>query len=336
MPVHLSLDQVHDLSLRALTGSGASRLQAGPVADSMRDAEAEGIRRVGLGYLPTYCEHLRCGKVVGDAVPVLRHPAPGALVADAAFGFAHPAFEAARAGFAAASRTNGTAALAITRSYAAGVIGWFVDRLARDGLVSLAFANSPPAIAPWGGKKAFFGTNPFAFGLPRPDGRPPLIIDQSSSVTAKVNVINAAASDEPIPEGWALDPDGNPTTDAKLGLAGSMAPAGGYKGATLALVVDLMAAAMTGAHFSFQASSFGDNTGGPPGTGQFFIAMDPERFVDGREFADRVETVLGAMLAQEGVRLPGDRRHAHRQEAETAGIELPEALHQRLLGYAAS
>ena len=189
-------------------------------------------------------------------------------------------------------------------------------------------------MAPWGGRRAFFGTNPFAFAVPRADA-PPMVIDQSSSATAKVNVVNAAERGESIPLGWAMDADGKPTTDPKLGLAGSMAPAGGVKGASMALLVDLMAAAMTGSSFSFEASPVANNEGGPPNTGQFFIAVDPERFVGMGRFAERAETEFAAMCEQEGVRLPGDRRHAHRAQAEAEGVELPDALHAKLLGHCA-
>ena len=262
----------------------------------------------------------------------MRRSAAGTVLVDAAHGFVHPAFEAGRTMLGEAARENGIAAMAIGRSYAAGVIGWYVDRLARDGLVAFAFANAPKSMAPWGGKRAFFGTNPFAFAVPRA-GAPPMVIDQSSSATAKVNVVNAAQRGEAIPLGWAMDPDGNPTTDPKAGLAGSMAPAGGVKGASLALLVDLMAAAMTGSSFSFEAPPVANNEGGPPNTGQFFIALDPERFVGIGAFADRIEVEFAAMCGQDGVRLPGDRRHAHRAQAEVEGVELPDALHTKLLGF---
>src|SRR5215467_13660491 len=150
----LSLDAVYDLSSAALEGSGAIPAQAGPVAESVREAEAEGIRNVGLGYLPIYCEHLRCGKVKGDARPHLTETAPAVLRVDAGFGFCHPAFLRALPRFVEMAETTGIAALSITRSYSAGVVGWFVEHLASRGVVALAFANASASIAPWGGRKA--------------------------------------------------------------------------------------------------------------------------------------------------------------------------------------
>ena len=329
--VRLSLDEVLELSLNALVGSGASEKNALPVAESIRDAEADGIRNVGLNYLSHYCEHLRCGKVDGQAEPTWDRTAPAVIVAYAANGFAHSAFTAVLPEFVDSARSNGISSLAINNSYAAGVIGWYVEKLADQGLVALAFANSPAAIAPWGGTGAFFGTNPLAFAFPRSDG-PALIIDQSSSVTAKVNVVHAAQSGEPIPDSWALDRDGQPTTDAKAGLEGSMAPAGGYKGVALAMIVDLLAGGLGGPNMSFNAPSFGDNVGGPPGVGQFFIGIEPRVF--NSTFSERSEQMLKEMCTQPGVRLPGDRRHEHRIRANREGVPLSIVLYRKLKDYA--
>ena len=329
--VRISLEEVYQLSLDALTGCGASRANAKPVAKSIQDAEADGIRNVGLAYLSHYCEHLKCGKVDGTVTATWEKTAPAVIVADAANGFAHSAFMLASDEFVEMVRRTGIGSLAIKNSYAAGVIGWYVDILANRGIIALAYANSPPAIAPWGGTKAFFGTNPLAFGVPR-EGKPPLIIDQSSSVTAKVNVVQAAGSGTEIPDTWAFDRYGKPTTDAKAGLEGSMAPAGGYKGVALAMIVDLLAGGLGGPNMSYSAGSFGDNSGGPPGVGQFFIGIDPRFF--GSDFSERSEGMFATMCSEDNVRLPGDRRYEYRAKAKSEGVSLPETLHQKLLNYA--
>ena len=162
----LSLDQVEDLARRSLAGSGASDHAAGIVGGSMRGAEAEGLRNIGLAYLGVYCEHLRCGKIDGHAVPTVRAGSGATLLVDAAHGFAHVAFDAALDEYVAMTHANGVAAMAVSRSYSAGVVGWFVDLLARRGLVSLAFANSSALMPAWGGSSALFGTNPLGFGSP--------------------------------------------------------------------------------------------------------------------------------------------------------------------------
>jgi (2R)-3-sulfolactate dehydrogenase (NADP+) len=327
----LTLPDVYELSLSALVGSGASRLQATPVAHSIEDAEAEDLRNVGLAYLPVYCEHLRCGKVDGSAVPSVRRAAPAAIQVDAAGGFCHPAFLAAEDDFVALVRELGVACLGITRSYSAGVVGWFADRLARAGLVSLAFANASPLVAAWGGKQPFFGTNPLAFGAPRAAGDP-LVIDLSTSATARVNVIEAATQGRPIPPGWALDRDGRPTTDPQRALEGTVAPLGGHKGTALAIMVDVLAAGLTGASWSYEAGAMLDNTGGPPDVGQLFLALAPERLGASRLDA-RIEEMLTGMCAEPGVRVPGSRRHASRARAAREGVEVPDDLYERLVEY---
>lgn len=331
MTIRMSLKEAYELCRAALLASGANESNAVPVAKSLEDAEAEGIRNVGLGYLSHYCEHLLCGKVDGRAVPRVSQVAPAALRVDAAHGFCHPAYVAAEDAFIALTRDTGIACMTITRSYSAGVVGWFVDRLARQDLVALAFANSPKLVAPWGGKQRFFGTNPLAFGAPR-SGQPPIVVDMSTSATARVNIVELAARNQPIPTGWALDVDGKPTTDPQRALAGTVAPLGGSKGTALALMVDVLAAGLSGAQWSHEAASFGDNTGGPPGVGQLFFALSPERLgVAG--LGERVDGMLADMCADEGAHVPGDRRHAHRARAEREGIEVPESLIEKLKTY---
>ena len=332
MPVTLSLQEVYELSRAALIACGANEANAASVARSVREAEAEGIRNVGLAYLPYYCEHLLCSKVDGQAQPELKQTAPSALLVDAKHGFAHAAYEAGEAALLSLARSQGLAAMGLANSYASGVIGYFADRIARHGLIGLVFTNASASIAPWGGTKPLFGTNPVALGVPRAEA-PPIVVDQSSSTTARVNVVQAAERGESIPDTWALDADGRPTTDPNEGLKGSIAPLGGYKGAGLALLVEVLAAGLVGANWSFQASSLGDNEGGPPNIGQLFIAIDSGLF-GAAGFGDRLETLVAAIHAQDGTRLPGDGRHRARRKAEAEGVSLDEALHARMMDYA--
>ncbi len=318
--MRITLDEAHSIATDALHRAGASPLQAGPVATSIRAAEAEGTRGIGLGYLPWYCQHLRVGKIVGDALPVVQTPRPSVVTVDAAGGFAHPAYEAGEPALIAAARAQGIAVMGVANAYACGVLGYFTDRLARAGLVSIAVTNASSTMAPWGGRVPFFGTNPFAFGAPRPGD--PLVIDLSSSATAYVNLATAAAEGRPIPPHWALDAAGQPTTDAAEGLRGSIAPTGGHKGSALALMVEVLAAGLTGANWSYLASSLGDDAGGSPRLGQTFIAIDPAAMAT--DFVPRTEAMLAAMVAQEGVRLPGARRHANRARINDVGVELTE------------
>jgi (2R)-3-sulfolactate dehydrogenase (NADP+) len=335
MTITLSLKDVDELTMRALTACNTSESNARSVTDSVVASEADGIHSHGLARLPTYCEHARCAKIDGNAEPVLTKPTPALLQIDACDGFAHPAIDLGLAAFPALVKSMGVGLMAVTNSYNCGVVGYHVERIANAGIVALGFVNAPASIAPWGGTRAVFGTNPIACGFPRPDAAP-LVLDQSSSVVAKSEVLVHAQKGESIPEGWGFDNTGQSTTDPRAVLdGGTMAPSGGYKGAGLALLVEIMAAAVTGATLSTHASSFADNSGGPPRTGQLFIGIDPQPASRGA-YADRIAELVRTMLDQEGTRLPGDRRQANREHTATHGVTIRQALHDKLLAYCAA
>lgn len=327
----MTFEQVQALADSALRGCGVSAQNAASVAHSIACAERDGQAIVGLSYLPTYCDHAACGKVDGQARPSLSRRSAVALQVDAGTGFAHPALALGLPHLAEAAKANGVALLAVGNSYACGSLGYFVEDLAARGLVAMMAANASPSIAPWGGKTPFFGTNPIAFGVPRV-GRPPLVIDQSSSTVARVAVFDAHRRGVPMPDGWALDAEGHPTNDPAAGMQGSMMPLGGYKGAGLALMVDVLAAGLTGAHYSHEVSSFGDTSGGPPISGQLVLAFDPDR-LRGPGFAEDLERMLTAMQEGPAVRLPGDRRLQARARHVT-GIPVDPELVETLRRYA--
>lgn len=323
MNSRLTLQQVNELARQALTASGAGAPQSEVVAHSIEEAEAQGVRNVGLAYLPTYCAHLRCGKVDGHAMTRTQMTAPSFLQVDAAHGFAHTAFTSALPEFVSMVRSQGVAMMTIRNSYSAGVLGWFIHRFLEHGLMSLAFANASAMMAPVGGNKPVFGTNPWGFGVPQLEADA-IVADMSSTATARVNVIAAARAGGPIPEGWAIDVDGNPTTDPQAALAGTMAPAAGHKGYALALLVDVLVAGLGSANWSFEASSLLDDSGGPPGVGQCFIAIDPSCCAPG--FTQRIARLAQVIYEQEGARLPGLGRAEHAAYASDHGVEVPDAL----------
>ncbi len=331
----LSLSDIDALARAALAGSGAEGIQLEQTTSAIVEAEADGIRTVGLGYLPTYCEHLRCGKVNGKARPSHEQVAPSAIASDARQGFSFAAFHEAMNDFHHLAHAQGVAALAIRNSTSAGVLGWFVERTAKAGLIGLCFANSSALMAPYGGKHRFFGTNPLAYSVPRGNGLPPLIADMATSQVAYVTVKDHAGKGKPIPLGWGVDRDGKPTTDPNDVLnGGAMAPAGGYKGMLLALLVDVLAGGLAGPNFAFQATSFGSNEGGPPDVGQFLLAIAPQAFGNHGDFSERLEVMLDALGQDEGVRLPADSRWANREKAAQDGIEVPDSLVETLEAYA--
>jgi (2R)-3-sulfolactate dehydrogenase (NADP+) len=322
MPV-LTLAGAEELVIRTLTRCRTSEANARSVARALVAAEADGLKGHGLSRLPSYAAQAKVGKVDGTAEPVVTLPRPGIVAVDAAHGFAYPALGAAEQALPEVARRQGIAAAPIRRSHHCGVAGHPVERLAEHGLVALLFANTPAAIAPWGGRKALFGTNPFAFACPLPEA-PPIVVDLSVSKVARGNILAAKQRGDPIPVGWALDETGEPTTDPEAALAGTMLPLGDAKGTALALMVELLAAGLTGANYAADASSFLDDKGGPPGTGQLLLALDPQAF--GADALARFAALALAIEEQPGARLPGRRRLELRRKAEAEGLAVADAL----------
>jgi (2R)-3-sulfolactate dehydrogenase (NADP+) len=323
MPI-LTLSEAEHLVAAALVRCRTSTENAASVAYALVAAEADGLKGHGLSRVPTYAAQAKVGKVEGFAKPTLSTPRPGSLLVDAAYGFAYPAIDAALAALPEVVRGNGLAAAAIRHSHHCGVAGHPVERLAGAGLVGLMFANTPAAMAPWGGSRAVFGTNPTAFACPLPE-RSPLVIDLSLSKVARGNILAAKQKGERIPEGWALDATGRPTSDPEAALQGTMVPLGDAKGTALALMVELLAAGLTGANFAAEASSFLDAEGPPPGTGQLLIALDPVAF-GGPAAVSRFAALAAMIEAQPGARLPGERRLAARERARTEGLQVSDDL----------
>jgi (2R)-3-sulfolactate dehydrogenase (NADP+) len=319
-----SVAEARALVAETLERCRTSAENAASVARALVAAEADGLRGHGLSRLPTYAAQAKAGKVDGFATPRLTQPRPALALVDAASGFAYPALDVALRTLASAARSQGIAVAAVRRSHHCGVAGHPVEALAGEGLVALFFANSPAAIAPWGGAKGLFGTNPVAFACPLPD-RLPIVVDLSLSKVARGNILAAKQRGDAIPGGWALDRAGQPTTDAAEGLKGTMVPLGDAKGTALALMVELLAAGLTGANYAADASSFLDAEGPPPGTGQLIIAFDPV-VIGGAGALQHFAALAGMIEAEPGARLPGSRRFASRAAAEADGIRIAPAL----------
>jgi (2R)-3-sulfolactate dehydrogenase (NADP+) len=324
-----SLEQLTLLAADALARAGARREMALVTAEALVAAEAQGLASHGLSRVPQYAGHLRNGRVNGDAQPTLKQARPAALLVDAHEGLAFPACALAVREAIRSARESGTAFAGVTNSHHFGAASWHLEAVAEAGMVGLAFGNSPAAMPAWGGKRALFGTNPIAAVFPR-RAAPPLVIDLSLSEVARGKLMVAAKEGKQIPLGWALDRDGNPTTDPKAGLEGMMLPAGGVKGAMLALVVELLCCSLTGAAFGFEADSFFTEAGNRPRIGQAFMVIDPGALAGAEVFHERIETLVSAMLADEEVRLPGARRLALARRAQEEGIEVPAALLEQL------
>ena len=320
--------EVQALVSRQLQSAGASVATADCTARALVLAESQGLGSHGLSRVAQYSTHLRNGRANGNAVPKVLKRKGGALLIDAQDGLAFPACELALQEAVAAAQTHGVAVAGVIRSHHCGVVVDHLRAAAEAGMVAIGFANSPAAMPAAGGKHPIFGTNPVAAIFPR-RGAAPLMIDLSLSEVARGKLMVAAKEGRAIPAGWALDADGQPTTDAKAGLAGSMLPLGAAtspKGAMLALVVELLVTAVIGAQFGFEASSFFVDEGNRPGIGQAFIVIDPGALAGREQFLDRIEVLVAEMLRDDGVRLPGARREALRLRALADGIDVPDAV----------
>lgn len=325
----LSIDEAHALAIAALTAVGVPCWEAEVTARALVMADRDGLASHGLSRLPFYLDQARSGKIVAGARAEVA--IEGSIIkVDARHGLAFPAIARGVERAIPLARQLGMVAVAIGRSHHFGVAGYPVERLAREGLMAMAFSNAPSAMAPWGGNRPLYGTNPIAFAAPRANAEP-LVIDLSLSKVARGKVMLAKKAGEPIPEGWALDPQGRPTTDADAAIAGSMVPAGDAKGASLALMVELLTAGLTGSHFGFQAGSFFEAEGEPPSVAHLLLVFDPSRFAGG--YLAHAEALFSEMLAQPGVRLPGTRRFATRAAAAET-LELPDVLVEELTAHA--
>jgi (2R)-3-sulfolactate dehydrogenase (NADP+) len=314
MTRRLSLAEATDLAARACRAAGASDEAARSLARATVSANAHGKGSSGFSHLVDYLAALQAGRIVGDAEPVVTSPVPAAIHCDARGGIAQLGFDRAFEDLRRRAETFGLALFAQCGSYTTGELGYYPRRLAEAGLVALAATSGPALMTVAGAKTPVYCTNPIAFAAPLDEG-PPLLIDQASSATAFVELRRYADRGEALPPGWAVDKDGQPTTDPRAAMRGALLAFGGARGANIALMVEVLAAGLTGANWALDAPSFliGDRS---PGAGLIVVAITPAMLAP--DFPRRLRLQLDR-LAELGVHIPG-RRHA------VAEIELPDAL----------
>ena len=320
MTTTLSIADTERLVVAAFLRADVGPAQAASVAHALVSAEACGQSGHGLRRIAAYAAQAKVKKVDGHARPQIEMTRSATLRVDAAEGFAFPALDLAIERSADIVAETGVLAIAVRNSHHAGVLGLTVERFAQKGLVALMMANAPGAMAAWGGTKGVFGTNPIAFATPLP-GEDPVVIDLSLSKIARGKVMAARQKGIAIPEGWALDRDGNPTTDAEAALAGTMIPVGDAKGAALALMVEMLSAGLTGANYAYEASSLFDDKGGPPKLGQFILVLDPIA-IGGDGALGRLGELAAMIATEPGTRLPGRRGLALRRKAAADGLAI--------------
>jgi len=328
-PQTVSVDALLDLVTRVLLRHGASASNVAPVAETIVAAERDGSASHGLLRLPGYVATLKSGWVDGRAVPVVTDAAPGLVVTDAANGFAQPALRTSAALLREKARSQGIAALAIRSSHHFAAVWPDIEPFAADGFIALALVNGRRRMVVYDGKRKVLGTSPMGFACPR-TGKPPLVWDQASSVMAQGDVLLAAQRGEMLPEGVGLDADGNPTTDPRVLLdGGSALPFGDHKGSSIALMIEVMAGALTGGCFGFE-----DRSAEYPGAqtskaGQTVILIDPSR-VRGNRYFERIESLFAALSESGVTRLPADRRYARRERSLRDGIVLSDRQRAQL------
>jgi (2R)-3-sulfolactate dehydrogenase (NADP+) len=313
------------LAHTALEKAGAHSKMAEAAARHLVRAEEQGLPTHGMSRVPFYCSMLRKGRADGAAQPAMAAERGGACLIDNRDGLPYVSVEWAVQEVIQRARRNGIGFAGIRNSAHVGVLGIHLLPVAAAGMVGFAFTNSPAAIPPWGGKKALFGTNPVAGVFPRKNQQP-IVVDLALTTVVRGRIMMAMRKGERIPEGWALDRHGRPTTDPKEAIEhGSLFPVGGAKGAMLALMFELICAALTGAAIGPEADSFFSEDGNKPRIGQAFIAIDPGALAGTDTYLERVETVVATMLKDPEVRLPGARRFAA-ESSSKKGIEVPDEL----------
>ena len=328
--VHISLEEAHALAMNCLLVNGCDEANARAAADRMIQAEGDLCHSHGLFRLPWYASGVKSGRANGKAKPRVEQLAPAVIRVDGDGGFAPLGQAMAHQPLVDCARENGIAAVSFVNMFHIAAMWPEVERLAMEGLCAFAFTASYPYVAPAGGIKPLFGTNPMGFAWPRKDA-PPMVFDQASASMARGEIQIAARDGHSVPETAGIGPDGQATTDPKVVLEGAQLGFGGYKGASLAMMVELLAGAMIGEFLSTESAQDDAGRGGPPKGGELIMALDPAKFGDPDGFLAHGEKLFEAILAQEGTRLPGARRFENRQKTAATGIDIPHSLHQSIL-----
>ncbi|MBP5125552.1 Ldh family oxidoreductase [Pseudomonas protegens] len=328
-PQYLSLPALVQLLETIFQRHGCRAEVARCLAENCAGAERDGAHSHGVFRIPGYVSTLASGWVDGQAVPVVEDVAAAFVRVDAGNGFAQPALAAARELLVSKARSAGIAVLAIRNSHHFAALWPDVEPFAEEGLVALSVVNSMTCVVPHGADRPLFGTNPIAFAAPRAQGQP-IVFDLATSAIAHGDVQIAARKGERLPPGIGVDSLGQPTQDPRAILeGGALLPFGGHKGSALSMMVELLAAALTGGNFSFEFDWSGHPGAKTPWTGQLLIVIDPSKAA-GQSFAERSQELVRQMHAVGLKRLPGDRRHQQRERSQHAGIAIPAEQLQQL------
>ncbi|WP_448665138.1 Ldh family oxidoreductase [Sphingomonas sp. CJ20] len=333
--VAMTLDALRSLARAKLVAAGLAQDHADAVAETMVAGERDGCASHGIYRLLVADRSIRAGVVVPDAVPTLTEPKAGLVAVDGGGGFAQLAFARGMPLLVEKARANGIAALALNNVVHFAALWPEVEALAEQGLVALAFTPSHAWVAPAGGTRPVFGTNPIAFGWPRAGGNP-FVFDFATSAVARGEIELHRREGRAVPDDWGYDAQGNPTTDAKAVLDGAMRTFGGHKGSALAAMVELLAGPLIGDHTSADSLAADAGRGGSPIGGELIVAIDPAGFLGAavQEHLARAEAMFAAIEAQ-GARLPSQRRYAAREQSLAHGVTIPAALYADIMAIGA-
>jgi delta1-piperideine-2-carboxylate reductase len=314
----MNLQEIYDLANNTLKRNGCNDQNANAVSKIIQAAEQDGSTSHGLFRLPGYIKALKSGKVNGDAVPKIIEKSPTIIQVDGENCFAPLAQEVGLPVLAKATKKFGIAALSLTRVHHFAALWHETEYLTEQNLVGIACTAYMPNVAPAGSKKAFFGTNPLSFAWPRP-GKRPIVYDMATAAMAMGEVQIAARDGHSVPQGTGLDKKGEASIDPKEIAKGVLLPFGGYKGSAIALMVELLAAGLTGDNFNYEAAQTDNKDGGPPQGGEMIIALSPE-IIDGPDWINHCEKFAKKLESLEGVRIPGQRRHRNRENLSSRNI----------------
>ncbi|TCV03119.1 delta1-piperideine-2-carboxylate reductase [Paracandidimonas soli] len=325
-PCHMSAEQLTSFLVEIFERAGAASHTARILARTCALAEQDGAKSHGLYRVPAYIATLGTDWVDGAAAPEVVTSKGATVVIDARNGFAQCALQVARPLIEERARVYGVATLLVRRSHHFGALWLDVEPFARQGFVALTAVNSISHMAPHSGSTPLYGTNPLAFACPR-SGHDPIVFDQASSLMAKGDLQLAALHGEQVPLGTGVDKHGKLTQDPHAILAGgALLPFGGHKGSSIAMMIEILAAGLTGGAFSWEIDRSEYPDAHTSRAGQFLLCIDPSHSA-GPGFTGRIESLVQALHDSGQQRLPGDRRYAIRKQAATQGIAVsPQAM----------
>ncbi|BCB08851.1 delta(1)-pyrroline-2-carboxylate/Delta(1)-piperid eine-2-carboxylate reductase [Vreelandella venusta] len=327
----MSLEEAEVLAKAVLNAQGFNQEQTHALSQAVIAGQRDECHSHGLYRLLNCVKTLAAGKVVANAQPEVHDHAPGIVRVDAKGGFSQLAFEAGLPILTAKAREQGIAALAINHCVHFSALWVEIEAITDQGLVALACNPSHAWVAPAGGSRPLLGTNPLAFGWPRPNGQPPFIFDFATSAIARGDIELHHRENKPIPEGWGIDRLGQHSQNPADVLDGALLTFGGHKGSALSIMIELIAGPLIGDLTSAESLAYDDGAGASPYHGELILAMDPERFLGSsiEDYMARAENLFSSIIAQ-GARLPSQRRYTARQRTQKEGISIPESLYQEL------